>query len=105
MEDHFNKNYMESDKYPEASFKGKILGFKKINLNKPGYYKVQTEGEMVIHNVTKKILVAGTLRIDKGVVTIRSKFPISISDYKIDTGLGGVLIGSKMNVDVDAKCR
>jgi YceI-like domain len=104
MEDHFNKEYMESDKYPEASFTGKILGFKKIDLRKPGFYKVQAQGEMLMHNVTQKILVTGTLRIDKGVIAIRSKFPVSIGDYKIDTGLGGVIIGSKMNVDVNAKC-
>ena len=27
MEEHFNENYMESDKYPKATFKGTIINF------------------------------------------------------------------------------
>ncbi len=104
MEDHFNKNYMESDKYPEASFKGRIFDFKKINLTKPGLYKVKAEGLMTIHNVTKKIVVSGTLQVENGALILKSKFPININDYKVDTGLGGMIIGSKMNVEVEGKC-
>ena len=104
MEEHFNKNYMESEKYPEASLKGRIFDFRKINLTKPGLYKVKTEGLMTIHNVTKKIVVSGTLQIDNGSLIVRSTFTININDYKVDTGLGGMIIGSKMNVEVEGRC-
>lgn len=105
MEAHFNKEYLESDKYPNASFKGKLPGFRKIDLTKAGLYKVQAEGEMSIHNVTRRIIVSGTLQIDKNAVILQANFSININDYKIDTGLGGVIIGSKMNIDVTAKCQ
>jgi len=105
MEDHFNKNYMESDKYPEAAFKGRIFDFKKINLTKSGLYKVKAEGLMTIHNVTKKIIVSGTLQVDGSAIVLKSKFTIDTDDYKVDTGLGGVIIGSKMNVEVEGKCQ
>jgi hypothetical protein len=102
MEDHFNKEYMESDKYPNASFKGRILGVNKIDLNKAASYKVKAEGEMLIRNVVKKILVSGTLQVEKNRVNIKARFTIDIDDYKIDTGLGGVIIGDKMNIEVAA---
>ncbi|HYF29545.1 MAG TPA: YceI family protein [Chitinophagaceae bacterium] len=104
MEEHFNKNYLESDKYPQAFFKGRIYSFKTINLTKPGLYKVKAEGDLSIHNVTKKIVVTGTLQVDKGVIVLQSKFSIDIDDYKIETGLGGMIVGSKMDVEVSARC-
>ena len=105
MEDHFNKEYMESDKYPNASFKGKIQGLNKIDLTKARLHKVNVAGELSIHNVTKKVVVNGTLQVEKTAVNIKAKFVIDIDDYKVDTGLGGVIIGSKMLVDVAAKCQ
>lgn len=102
MEEHFNKEYMESDKYPNAFFKGKI---NKGYLTKPGVYKVNAAGELSIHNITKKVVVNGTLQVEKTAVSIKAKFVIDIDDYKVDTGLGGVIIGSKMEVDVAAKCQ
>ena len=102
MEEHFNKEYMESEKYPNASFKGKI---NKLDLSKPGTYKVNAAGELSIHNVTKKVVVNGTLQVERTAVNIKAKFVIDIDDYKVETGLGGVLIGSKMMVDVAAKCQ
>jgi hypothetical protein len=56
-------------------------------------------------NVTKRITVSGTLQIDKGTANLHAKFSIGIDDYKIDTGLGGLIIGSKMEVEVSAKCQ
>ena len=31
MEEHFNENYMESDKYPKAIFNGKITDLKSVD--------------------------------------------------------------------------
>lgn len=105
MESHFNSEFMESDKYPNASFKGKIIGVKKIDFTKPGLRKVQAEGDLLIHNITGKITVNGTLIIEKNSVNINAKFSINVSDYNIDTGLGGALIGNQMNIEVSAKCQ
>ena len=40
MEEHFNENYMESDKFPKASFKGKITNLQSVNFSKNGTYDV-----------------------------------------------------------------
>src|SRR6478735_5467738 len=44
QKEHFNENYLESDKYPEASFKGKII--EDIDLDKDGVYEVRAKGEL-----------------------------------------------------------
>lgn len=51
MEEHFNENYMESGKFPKATFKGKVLNFDASKTS--GNYDV--EGDLTIHGVTKKI--------------------------------------------------
>lgn len=77
MEEHFNENYMESDKLPKTSFKGKIIGFE----GKSGSYDV--EGELTIHGVANKVRT-------KMVVTVGAKtaisgsFNVKLNDYKLD---------------------
>ncbi|HYE55547.1 MAG TPA: YceI family protein, partial [Chitinophagaceae bacterium] len=105
MEEHFNKEYLESDKYPHAWFKGKLQDAGAIDLTKAGVYKVQAQGELVIHNVARQVTVAGSLQVDRSSITLRAKFQLNIEDYKIETGLGGIIIGDRMNVEVVAKCQ
>ncbi|HEY0177458.1 MAG TPA: YceI family protein, partial [Pedobacter sp.] len=51
MQEHFNENYMESDKYPVSTFKGKITD--NVDLSKDGTYNVTIDGSLDIHGVTK----------------------------------------------------
>jgi hypothetical protein len=83
LEEHFNENYMESDKYPKSSFKGKILNLSSVNFSKNGSYDVTVEGELTIHDVTNKLTVKGTLEVVSGGINANSKFNISPEDYKI----------------------
>ena len=83
MEEHFNENYMESTKFPKASFKGKITGMPVINTSSNGSFNVQTEGELTIHGVTQKITAPAKLTVNGGKITGVSSFKIVLSDYKI----------------------
>jgi polyisoprenoid-binding protein YceI len=83
MEEHFNENYMESEKFPKASFKGKIVSLPVINMAANGSNNIQTEGELTIHGITKKITAPGKLTVSKGKITGVSTFKIIISDYNI----------------------
>ena len=83
MEEHFNENYMESTKYPKASFKGKITGMPAINIASNGSFNVQTEGELTIHGVTQKITAPAKLTVNGGKITGVSSFKIDLSNYKI----------------------
>jgi polyisoprenoid-binding protein YceI len=83
MQEHFNENYMESDKYPNSTFQGKVTNLSDIDFNKPGTYPVTVEGDMTIHNVTRKISEKGTFTVESGVVKGTSKFKVKPSDYDI----------------------
>jgi len=81
MEEHFNENYMESDKYKTASFKGKILD--EIDFSKDGKYDVTTKGILNIHGVDQEREVTGTLLIKEGKIILTSIFDIKLEDHKI----------------------
>lgn len=84
MEEHFNENYMESTKFPKASFKGKITAMPAINTASNGSFNVQTEGELTIHGITQKITAPAKLTVHGGKITGVSTFKIVLSDYKIN---------------------
>jgi YceI-like domain len=83
MEEHFNENYMESDKFPKSSFKGKITNLSSIDFSKNGTYSVTVEGDLTIHDVTNKISTGGTIEVVTGGINANSKFKIIPEDYKI----------------------
>lgn len=82
MQEHFNTDYIESDKYPFAEFKGKILNFKRPDGD--GKYNVIVDGQLTIHGVTKEYKEPGTLEIKDGKVTAHSTFNIRIADHHVD---------------------
>lgn len=83
MEEHFNENYMESTKFPKATFKGKILEFDKSKLsNKATSYFI--DGDLTIHGVTKKIKVKVTLSQNDGKVNVLGNFKVKPQDYGIE---------------------
>ncbi len=84
MEEHFNENYMESDKFPKATFKGKITNLSSVNFAKNGTYDVTVEGELTIRDATNKINAKGTIEVITGGINANSKFLISPEDYKIN---------------------
>lgn len=83
MQEHFNENYMESDKYPKAGFNGTIADISKVNIGKEGTYTVSVSGDLTIHGVTKKITVPGTIQVAKEGVYATSAFKVLLSDYNI----------------------
>ena len=83
VEDHFNENYMESEKYPKASFKGKIVNIKDVDLKKNGDYKITIKGELTLHGTTNPIEAPGTMTIKDGKVIGKTTFNVSLAAYKI----------------------
>lgn len=84
MEEHFNENYMESEKFPKSTFKGKIMNLASIDFSKSGNYDVTVEGDLNIHNVTNKVTVKGNIEVISGGINANSKFNIVPEDYKIN---------------------
>jgi polyisoprenoid-binding protein YceI len=83
MQQHFNENYVESDKYPKAEFKGSISNNSTINYSKDGSYPAKVKGKLTIHGVTKDVETTGTLKINGGKIDANSTFNVLISDYNI----------------------
>ena len=83
MEEHFNENYMESEKFPKSSFKGKITNLSAVNFSKNGTYDVTVEGDLTIRDATNKISTKGTIEVMTGGINANSKLNIVPEDYKI----------------------
>jgi hypothetical protein len=81
MEEHFNENYVESDKFPVCIFKGKIL--EAVDYTKDGENKVTVKGTMNLHGVTKDIEIPGTLTKKGNEILINAEFKIKVADYNI----------------------
>lgn len=82
MEEHFNENYMESDKFPKASFKGKVQ--EHPDLSKDGSYPVTVVGDFEVHGVKQTRTITGNLKMNNGVLTMTSEFMVKCVDHHID---------------------
>lgn len=84
MQEHFNENYVESDKFPNATFQGKVSNLSAINFTKEGTYEATVEGDLTIHGVTRKISEKGTFTVKPGdIIHANSKFMVKPADYDI----------------------
>lgn len=79
MKEHFNEKYLESEKYPKATFQGKFSDF----VVKEGEQRAVAQGKLTIHGVTEEIEAPGTISMTGNIVTAQAKFKIKLEDYKI----------------------
>jgi polyisoprenoid-binding protein YceI len=99
MQEHFNENYMESDKYPMGSFKGKIN--ETIDYTKDGTHTVTMTGTLTVHGVAKPRTFTATLVVKGNSVTVDSKFNIALADHNIAVPEAvGAKIAEKIDVTV-----
>src|SRR5881275_60073 len=66
MQEHFNENYVESDKYPKADFKGAVANNSAVNYTRDGTYNVTVKGKLTLHGVTKDVEAPGTIKVASG---------------------------------------
>lgn len=84
MQDHFNnKQYLNTDQFPTATFDGKILNPSAVNFTKDGKYNVEVAGKLTIKGVAKDVKEKGTIEIKGGKVQLNSVFNVLLSDYQI----------------------
>lgn len=83
MEEHYNENYVESDKYPKATFKGKIENFDLSKVDKSGKtYSIN--GILEMHGKTKQINITATIKKAEGGLEIKSDFVVNTDDFNIE---------------------
>lgn len=101
MQEHFNEEYVESDKFPRGFFNGQITNIKSVNFAKDGKYPVIVKGNMQVHGVNKAIQTNGVIEVVKGLPKASAKFTVTLKDF----GIGGLLIkmvADKVDVEVVA---
>jgi polyisoprenoid-binding protein YceI len=104
MQEHFNEDYMESDKFSKSEFKGQIVNNSAVNYAKTGTYNVQVKGLLTIHGVTKEVLTSGTIKVDNDGLKANSVFNIAVADYGIKIPkLVRDKIAKNVKITVDAK--
>lgn len=83
MQEHFNENYMESDKFSKANFVGKLDNPASVDTGKDGTYKINTTGTLTIHGVSKTVTVPVTFAVKSGNVSATVNFSVLCADYGI----------------------
>jgi polyisoprenoid-binding protein YceI len=81
MQEHFNENYVESDKYPTSTFSGSFA--ETIPPGKDGSFPVKIHGKLTLHGVTKELDVPGTLVRKGNMLTGTADFKLNPTDYNI----------------------
>ncbi|HRH59266.1 MAG TPA: YceI family protein [Chitinophagaceae bacterium] len=101
QKEHFNENYVESDKYPIASFSGKII--EDVNLAAEGTYDVRAKGTFTIHGVQQERIIKSQLTVKNKKISIKSGFTVLLSDHNIP--IPKVVyqkLANEINVDISA---
>ena len=91
MQEHFNgATWMDSDKFPKASFKGKITNLSKVNFKSNGTYTANVEGNLTMHGVTRPVSTTATVVVAGKSVNTTANFDVKVADY----GINGPAIGA-----------
>lgn len=101
MQEHFNEDYLESDKYPKAVFKGTFTeSIATITPNENKTLRLKISGSLTLHGITKTINTVAVLQIINGVINASSNFKIFLSDYNIKVP---AVVGNNINKEIEIK--
>jgi polyisoprenoid-binding protein YceI len=81
MQEHFNEKYMDTEKFPKASFKGKVTGYDAATT---GVQQAKAVGKLNIHGVERDVEIPGAIEKSGDKLLFKTKFIVKLEDYKID---------------------
>ncbi len=84
MQEHFNENYVESEKFPKATFKGVISDFSNLDFTRTGTIEAQAEGELEIHGVKKPFVTLVTFDVTPSSLSAKTVFELAVEDFDIE---------------------
>jgi polyisoprenoid-binding protein YceI len=84
MQEHFNENYVESNKFPKATFKGKVTNIGEFDIKKNGKYSLDVVGEITLHGVTRPLHVTAEAVVENGGIIAKAVFPLAVKDFDIE---------------------
>jgi polyisoprenoid-binding protein YceI len=80
--EHFNENYLESDRYPRLSFTGKII--EDVDFQKDGKYVVRAKGKLSAHGVEQERIIRSDLEVQGNRLRVRTTFSVPLADHNIN---------------------
>lgn len=99
--EHFNENYMESDRFPKASFSGKII--ENINFETPGVQSVRAKGKLKLHGIEQERIIRSQVENRGGKLYISTRFTVPLADHNIEIPkIVHQKIAEEIQVTVDA---
>lgn len=102
MQNHFNKDYLHTDKFPFATFEGKITEPQTVDYTKDGVYVVSVEGDLAIHGEKRAVKEKGTVTVKNGNVQLLSIFSIILGDYGVKVPSNFIMrISDSVEITVD----
>ncbi len=102
QQEHFNEKYLESEKYPEAVFQGKII--EDIDLSIDGNYEVRAKGQLTVHGVQMERIIRCKVVVKDQKIVIFSEFSILLSEHNIKVPkVVHEKIASEIKVEVNAE--
>lgn len=104
MQEHFNENYVESDKYPKATFTGTFSD--NIDITKPGENTIHVSGTITMHGASKPFTTTATLSMNNGLLTGKASFQLVPGDFNINIpSLVRNKIAEKIDVQLTVNCK
>lgn len=105
IQEHFNgETWMDSEKFPTATFKGNITNLAAVDFKKDGTYNADVAGDLTIHGITKPVKTTGKIVVAGKAVSTRADFSIKLEDYGVNgpaIGAGKVSTEPKISVSAD----
>ena len=81
QQEHFNENYMESDKFQKATFTGRLI--EKVDILRDGTYSLRAKGKLNIHGVEQERIIQTSVTMKNGKMAISSVFSVPLQDHNI----------------------
>ncbi len=81
QKEHFNENYMESSKYPNATFSGKII--ENEDLSKEGNYSIRAKGKLNIHGVSQERIIKSNVVVEGDSLMLSADFSVLLEEHNI----------------------
>jgi hypothetical protein len=82
QQQHFYENYMETDKFPKATFTGKLI--EQVDLVQPGTYQVRAKGKLDLHGNIKERIIRVDIISTGTELKIKSRFVVPLVDHMIE---------------------
>ncbi|MDX1936065.1 MAG: YceI family protein [Flavihumibacter sp.] len=81
QKEHFNENYVESEKHPVASFSGRII--EEDDFLKDGNYTLRAKGKLNVHGIEQERIIKCDIQVKGGLIKIKSSFSVLLADHDI----------------------